>query len=1017
MKRLPVNGFLLFVVYWALAVVGLQWARVGGPGSGVWPAFGLSIAGLVIGGTRLWPAIFLGRFAASLTLGLHQPLWAELAIAAINAGADLLGALILVRVARLDLKLRTRRDVLWLAGGVGLSAAVSATLGAAVLGIAAGLSPPGIFHVWTGWCLGNLVAGLTLTPLVLSWWGGEPIGAGRRAWGHFVLCMASTAALAWVVFDPFVFPWLRSWHLFPVLIWAALAFFVRGASLALVIISGFALWGASLGFGPLVYPGFDPILSTQQFIAVISLTILLLAATSDERRRVETAARLAAIASSSPDAMLSCDLEGRLTSWNRGAERLFGWRADEVLGRPIGLLAPTDPLPREQAPTSIFHHIMGGGSVDLETVRLARDGTPIDVHVVGSQLAGPNGELLGELVVMRDIRERKQAEAALADEREALEILNRTGAALAAELDLDRIVQMVTDAGRELSGAQFGAFFYNVYSRDGGSYMLYSLSGAERSQFDNFGMPRATEVFAPTFKGEGVIRSDDILADPRYGRNTPNRGMPEGHLPVRSYLAVPVFSRTGDVTGGLFFGHSEAGVFSERSERIMEGLAAQAAIAIDNSRLFQEAQEELGERRRAEAALRELNETLEQRVEERTRELLSAQDQLRQAQKMEAIGQLTGGVAHDFNNLLTIIRSSVDLLRRRDIAEDRKRRYIDAISDTADRAAKLTAQLLAFARRQALKPEVFDAPERVKIVCDMIRTVVGSRIRIEFDIQCDDCFIEADIAQFETALINIAVNARDAMDGEGRLSISARAVEGIPADPWHEPVDGPHVAISIGDTGRGIPPELMAQIFEPFFTTKEVGKGSGLGLSQVYGFVRQSDGEVQLETAPEQGSTFRLRLPLSQQPALAPARAEVAPRVIDGGTESILLVEDDPTVLSLTLDLLTGLGYDVATAANAAEALALLRSGTVVDLLFTDVVMPGGVSGVSLARTARELIPGLAVLLTSGFVGDATAADDAEFPLLDKPYETPAMAALLRKLLDARPAGAARAKHGWAAAE
>jgi signal transduction histidine kinase len=230
-----------------------------------------------------------------------------------------------------------------------------------------------------------------------------------------------------------------------------------------------------------------------------------------------------------------------------------------------------------------------------------------------------------------------------------------------------------------------------------------------------------------------------------------------------------VFSRTGDVLGGLFFGHPDAGVFTERAERIMVGLAAQAAIAIDNSRLFQEAQEEIAERSKAEAALRELNETLEQRVEERTTELLSAQDQLRQAQKMEAIGQLTGGVAHDFNNLLTIIRSSVDLLRRGEVPEERKRRYLDAISDTADRAAKLTAQLLAFARRQALKPEVFDAGERVRLVCDMVRTVVGSRIQLDLDIECDNCFVEADIAQFETAVINMAVNARDAMEGVGRV--------------------------------------------------------------------------------------------------------------------------------------------------------------------------------------------------------------------------------------------------------
>ena len=245
------------------------------------------------------------------------------------------------------------------------------------------------------------------------------------------------------------------------------------------------------------------------------------------------------------------------------------------------------------------------------------------------------------------------------------------------------------------------------------------------------------------------------------------------------------------------------------------------------------------------------------------------EEALRQSQKMEAVGQLTGGVAHDFNNLLTIIRSATDFLRRRDLPEDRRRRYIDAISDTVERASKLTGQLLAFARRQPLKPQVFDVGAQVEAVAQLVRPLVGSRIRIEVDISDANCFAIADIAQFETALINLAVNGRDAMNDEGRLSIRVRKVPAIPALRAQSARSGNFVAIAMADTGAGIASDHIEAIFEPFFTTKEVGKGTGLGLSQAFGFAKQSGGDIAVESRPGQGATFTIYLPQAAMPAKA----------------------------------------------------------------------------------------------------------------------------------------------------
>jgi PAS domain S-box-containing protein len=384
---------------------------------------------------------------------------------------------------------------------------------------------------------------------------------------------------------------------------------------------------------------------------------------------------------------------------------------------------------------------------------------------------------------------------------------------------------------------------------------------------------------------------------------------------------------------------------------------------------------------------------------ERQAELVAAQEQLRQAQKMEAVGQLTGGVAHDFNNLLTVIKSSTDLLRRPDLPDERRRRYIEAISDTVDRASRLTGQLLAFARRQALKPEVFDAAERIRSVADMLRTIVGARIRIVVDVACEACFVEADASQFETALVNMAVNARDAMDGEGTLTIRVEGLSAMPPIRRHGGSQGRFVALSLSDTGAGIPADKLTQIFEPFYTTKEVGKGTGLGLSQVFGFAKQSGGDVQVESEVGRGTTFTLYLPRTDAAGAAHGAAaqEGAAPAEHGRGRRVLVVEDNVEVGRFSTQLLQDLGYETTWAANADEALKLIAEVDGFDAVFSDVVMPG-MSGIELGHEIRRRHPGLPVVLTSGYSHVLAEEGRHGFELLQKPYAAEDLSKVLRRV-------------------
>jgi PAS domain S-box-containing protein len=703
-------------------------------------------------------------------------------------------------------------------------------------------------------------------------------------------------------------------------------------------------------------------------------------------------------------AIISTDRHGNVTSWNAGAVAILGWTEEDMLGQSLNRIFVEEDriaiLAREIKDAIALGR--GGGE---EGWRLHKDGSRFwGVGELSPICEGD--EVVGFIKILRDRTTQRQTEDEAREERRALEVLNRAGSALALETDLHKLVQIVTDAGVELTRAEFGAFFYNVIGESGESYMLYTLSGAPMEAFSKFPMPRNTEIFGPTFRGEGIVRSDDITKDPRYGKNVPRKGMPEGHLPVRSYLAVPVISRRGEVIGGLFFGHAKVGVFTERSERGLAGLAAEAAVAVDNVRLAQAAQDEIHERKQAQEDLQQLNANLEQQVLERTEQLRRNEEALRQSQKMEAIGQLTGGIAHDFNNLLQVIIGNIDtLLRNLPNESARLQRAARNAMTGARRAAALTQRLLAFSRRQPLDPKPIDVNVLVNGMSEMIHRTLGETIAVETVLGAGLWRIEADPNELEASILNLAVNARDAMPNGGRLTLETgnAYIDESYVLSHREVVPGQYVVISVSDTGDGMDAETIAQAFEPFFTTKPTGKGTGLGLSQVYGFVKQSGGHVKIYSEVGQGTTVKIYLPRLTREATESSviSDQLSPEA--ALEETVLVLEDDDDVRTYSAEILRELGYRVLEAHDGPAALRVLDQYARVDILFTDVVLPGGMTGAQVAAHARALRPKLKVLFTTGYARNAIIHHgrlDKGVQLLTKPFSFSDLAAKVRDVLE-----------------
>jgi signal transduction histidine kinase len=592
--------------------------------------------------------------------------------------------------------------------------------------------------------------------------------------------------------------------------------------------------------------------------------------------------------------------------------------------------------------------------------------------------------------------ERLRAEASLREQTEVVETINRIGQLLSAELDQQKLVQAVTDAATELTGAQFGSFFYNVINEQGAAYMLYTISGVPRELFDQFPMPRATELFGPTFRGESSIRSANIKEDPRYGRSEPYRGMPPGHLPVTSYLAVPVISRSGEVIGGLFFGHRDVGVFTERHVRIVEGLAAQAAIAMDNARLYQRAQQAIQERE----------------------ELLGREREARKEAEIasRAKDEFLGTLSHELRTPLNAIFGWIRMLSTGGLDEETFSRAVETIERNAKLQARLIDDMLDVSRiisgKLRLDAQPVDLTSVINAAVDTSRPAADAKdIRLQVVLDFGAGVVLGDPVRLQQVVWNLLSNAIKFTPKGGRVQVQLERINS-------------HLEITVSDNGPGIDEEFLPHVFERFrqadsSITRKHG-GLGLGLSIVRHLVELHGGIVEASNRGDrQGAVFVVKLPVMvvRAPAGPPAPEQRVHPMVSGKVPfdcppglhgiKVLAVDDESDSRHLLTTVLERCGAEVRTCSSAAEALAVLEEHTP-DILISDIGMPGE-DGYDLIRKVRareagraERLPAVA-LTAYARIEDRLQALTAGYNMhVPKPVEPAELAVVVASLTTRR---------------
>ncbi|WP_298256988.1 PAS domain S-box protein [Bradyrhizobium sp.] len=630
---------------------------------------------------------------------------------------------------------------------------------------------------------------------------------------------------------------------------------------------------------------------------------------SEQQRHSERERLFTAVVESSNDAIITKKLDGTITGWNPGAERLFGYTAAEAIGRHIDLIVPNEKLDELN---DILGRIGRGETIEYyETSRVTRDGRRVIVSLSVSPLRSSSGQIIGASKIARDVTENRRTQAALTQEIEERERIFQTSQDLI----------LVTDTK--------------------GTFVQVS--------------PSSTAILG--IKPEEMIghsATEFIYPDDLDSTREEMRSARRGHL-MRNFETRYVHRDGHPVS--LFW----MGSWSEPVRRHF-------FVGRD-----------LTEKQAAEA-------------------------QFRQAQKMDAIGQLTGGVAHDFNNILTVITGTIGILADAVVDDPQLSAIARMIDDAAERGASLTKHLLAFARKQPLQPREVDVNALVIETLKLLRPTLGEHIQINPQLAADASPALVDPNQLTTAILNLSLNARDAMPTGGKLVVETGNVhldEGY-AVMNRDVVVGNYIMIAVSDTGTGISPANLERVFDPFFTTKEVGKGTGLGLSMVFGFVKQSNGHIKIYSEVGHGTTVKIYLPRATGLPDTPVES-LASMSASGGSETILVVEDDNLVRRYVVTQIQSLGYRTLEASRASEALEIIDGPDHLDLLFTDVIMPGSMNGRQLVDEALVRRPGLKTLFTSGYTENAIVHHgrlDTGVLLLAKPYRKADLARMVRLALD-----------------
>jgi PAS domain S-box-containing protein len=613
-------------------------------------------------------------------------------------------------------------------------------------------------------------------------------------------------------------------------------------------------------------------------------------------------------------AIYMLDPRGRVESWNAGAQRITGYGAADIIGRPFSQFF-TDEDRKAGQPQRALEAALKHERFESEGWRRRKDGSRFWSLSVLQAVRDDRGDFIGFAEVARDMTERRAAQEALRESERRFRLL----------------MNSVID------------------------YAIFTLDREGHITNWNIGAQRIKGYKANEIVGESFSRF--------YTEEDARAGVPQRAL------------RTA----------AEQGRFEAEGWRVRkDGSRFWANVVIDAIR------DERGELVGFAKVTRDITEQRDARVK-----LEEAREQLFQAQKMEAIGQLTGGVAHDFNNLLTIILGGADMADPLVRDNDKLKRLIDNMRHAAKRGANLTKQLLAFSRRQPLRPGPVDIAHQLRTTTDLLGRSLRGDIAIVSDLPAELWAVYVDPNQLELALLNVGLNARDAMPRGGTIYLSARnAVLG----EGSEPLQGEFVRIEIADTGVGMSDEVRSRAFEPFFTTKSVGQGSGLGLSQAYGFAKQSGGALAIESRVGEGTTVTLHLPAARDfgrtEAAKPA-ARVRPPPVDA---TVLVVEDDPSVCDLAAELLGDAGYRVTCVPSAEAALRYLRAGNRVDVVFSDIMMPGNMNGAELAQAIRREFPAVFVLLATGYA-EAAGQAAKEFPLVQKPYDRETLLETMERIL------------------